>query len=468
MENVLAKKRSFARSSTVITGDTVFHACCWLYLIAFAILPDWFGFYLGMLFSAKRIMLFVCFAMIIFSRERLNRFVQMVRKLTVANVIIGLDMFVHLYTAVYRRTVQTFAGNFLDGVMVFYFFCYLLKYEITAQSLLKFLRVTLWILCLCGIFEFLTQINLFAFLNTSNTFVVDTHIRGELRLQGNCHHPIQFGMYISMLFCLSCYDPKTKKLFLFRHPLLFVLSFLCVFFSGSRGPFGLYLLSLPLICLFSGKDERIKSFVILFALIAVFVIVMLFVYQTYAGQWTLHMFAAVIDSVFDTTLVNDYFSQLGINYYYSSRYRDLLPMVFQLDYLNPLLGRGARYSLSVMIDGVLVGGGTIDNNYIATYVAYAYPGLITQGLLFLLCLSLSFWGRIKEREPLFGAIFVAAIAYIIGLWYVAAMGTFMYFWMLLAMTVMLVPKKKGERRDSSSGFSGVKTLNSRNHTSGGY
>lgn len=424
------------------TDESVFRACWWLYLISFAILPDWFGFNLGMLFSAKRIMLFICLAMMIFSRKRLNRFVQMIKKLTVANILIGLYMFVHLYTAIYRRNVHTFVGEFLDGMLVFYFFCYLLKYEIPKASLFKFLRVTLWILCFCGIFEYLTQINVFSFLDTTNNFLVGTNVRGELRLQGNCHHPIQFGMYISMLFCLSCYDPKTNKLFLFRHPVLFILASLCVFFSGSRGPFGLYLISLPLICLFSGKDERIKSFVILLAIIAVFVVVMLFLYKTYAGQWVLHMFASVLDSIFGTTIVNDHFSQLGINYYYSSQYRDILPKVFELDYLNPLIGRGARYTLSVMIDGVWVGGGTTDNNYVGTYVAYAYPGLITQALLFLLCLGLSLWGRIKQKEPLFGAIFVAATAYIIGLWFVAAMGTFMYFWMLLAIAVMRTRQDK--------------------------
>lgn len=446
MQNTLAVHNKIsANPAKLVTDETVFRVCCWLYLISFAILPDWFGFYLGMLFSAKRIMLFVCFAMILFSRKRLNRFVQMIKKLTVANVLIGLYMFVRLYTAVYRRNVQTFAGEFLDGVMVFYFFCYLLKYEISKASMFKFLRITLWILCLCGLFEYLTQINLFSFLNTSNAFGVGANIRGELRLRGNCHHPIQFGMYISMLFCLSCYDPKTEKLFLFRHPVLFILASLCVFFSGSRGPFGLYLFSLPMICLFSGRDERIKSFVILSAIIAVFVLVMLFVYKTYAGQWTLHMFASVVDSIFDTTLVNDHFSQLGISYDSSTAYRDALAKVFQLDYLNPLVGRGGGYSLSVAIDGIWLRSG--DNNFVTTYIAYAYPGLITQALLFLLCLGLSLRGRIKQKEPLFGAIFVAAIAYIIGLWFVAAMGTFMYFWMLLAIAVLVT---KGSYKGKSS------------------
>lgn len=441
MENAIATSQIKTFSYRhVMTSDMAFRVCCWLYLISFAILPDWFGFYLGMLFSAKRIMLVLCFAMMIFSRKRLNRFVQMIKKLTVANILIGLYMFVRLYTAVYRRNVQTFAGEFLDGVLVFYFFCYLLRYEFSTASLFKFLRVTLWILCLCGLFEYLTQINLFSFLNTSNAFLVTTNVRGELRLQGNCHHPIQFGMYISMLFCLSCYDPKTNKLFLFRHPMLFILASLCVFFSGSRGPFGLYLVTLPLICLFSGKDERIKSFVILLAIIAALVIVMLFLYKTYVGQWILHMFASVIDSIFDTTLVNDYFSQLGINYDGSTAYRDALAKVFQLDYLNPLIGRGSAYQFSVVIDGIWLQSG--DNNFVNTYVVYAYPGLITQALLFLLCLGLSLWGRIKQKEPLFGAIFVAAIVYIIGLWFVAAMGTFMYFWMLLAIAVMRTRQDK--------------------------
>ena len=84
MEKLFAAPQINTLSSRrVITSDKVFHACCWLYLIAFAILPDWFGFYFIMRFSAKRLMMIICFIMIIFSKKRLNCFFQMIKKITV-------------------------------------------------------------------------------------------------------------------------------------------------------------------------------------------------------------------------------------------------------------------------------------------------------------------------------------------------------------------------------------------------
>lgn len=429
--------------TNALTADKVFYACCWLYLVAFSFLPDWFGFYLGMLFSAKRIMLFICYAFILFTRERLNSFVKLIKKCTLPNILIVAYMFVCFYTAVYRLQPKAFFGEFLDGVMVFYFFCYLVKYEIKLPSLLKFLRVTLWILVLLGIFEYFTHINLFEYLNTTPNYAVGSHIRGELRIQSNCHHPIQVGIYFTILFALSCYDCDSKKLYLFRHPLLLILTTVGIFFTGSRAPIGIYILTLFLIAIFSNGDERKKTIIYGSMILSVALIGIMFFSQTDFVQNILQTFASVADDELGTTLVADYFDpKLAQSFTDSSNYRDVLvSTVFHLDYLNKFVGRGER-GFSIWMNGFSLG--STDNYYVQTYISYAYPGLITFCLLLFGAALFCLGALIRKRNQLFSACFIAIVGYIINLWYVSQMGTMMYFWMVFAIayTSFKVMKEK--------------------------
>lgn len=428
---VYAGRKQNRLSAGAVTETQLFHTCCWLYLVAFFILPDGFGFRLGFLWSAKRIMLFICYAMILFNRERLTTFWNDIRKCVVPNIFISLYMFVRIYTAVYRTDVNSFSNDLIDAVLVFYLFYFILKNKlISIGEFLRFIRITLIILCVEALWEAITGINLFGFLNIAGEDVWTSYASrgGGSRVSGNCHHSIHFGIYLSILFFLSCVDEKKNKLYLFRNPGLLVLASICIFLTGSRAPLGIYILCVFLICLFSNKDERIKSFIALLFILSVFSLFTMVVYRTEIGRQIMYMLTAMWDAVFGTEYALN-FSDTVLRY--STEYRDALAKVFQLDYFNKIMGRGASYQLSVVIDGYWLR--SCDNSYVGTYISFAYPGLamlIGHGLLIVgFCLR----GLWKKRQMLFAATLVAILCYFLNIWFVAQMGTYMYIWMLFAL-----------------------------------
>lgn len=411
------------------TGSQIFHTCCWLYLIAFFILPDGFGFRLGFLWSAKRIMMFVCYAMILFNKERLTEFWQDIKSYKLPNTFILLYEFIRVYTAIYRTDLYCIYNSLLDEILVFYLFAYILKHEFTTEKFIEFIRITLLILCIEGIWEVATGINLFGFLNFagSDTWAAYATRAGGSRISGNCHHAIHFGIYLTILFFISCVDVKKNKIYLFRSPALFFLSSVCVFLTGSRAPLGIYILGVFLICLLSNKDERRKSLVILALFLSIFAIFTMIVYRTGIGRQIMFMLTAMWDALFDT----EFSVNWGGSLKGSTDYREALAKVFDLWYFNKIMGRGISYSLSVVIDGYWLR--SCDNSYVSIYICYAYPGMITLIAHGLLIIGYSIKGLFVHHKMLFASILVITICYFLNIWYVAMMGTYMYIWMLLAL-----------------------------------
>ena len=431
MNYAVAKKRiqPHALSPGATTGSQIFHTCCWLYLVAFFILPDACGFRLGFLWSAKRIMLFTCYALILFNRKRLTMFWKDIKACIIPNVFIAAYEFIRVYTAVYRTDIYCITGSVLDEILIFYLFVYLFKHEITIEQFLKFVQVCLVILCVEGLWEAATGVNLFGFLNFAGGDVWVGYITraGGSRICGNCRHSINFGIYLSILFFLSCVDVKKNRLYLFRSPILFVLTSVCVFLTSSRAPLGIYILCVFLICLVSNRDERIKSLIILFSVVSAIALFTMLVYRTGIGRQIMYMLTNMWDVIFDTRYADNW----GGTAIGSTEYRDTLVKVFDLWYLNKFMGRGVSYSISTIIDGFWVR--SCDNSYVMTYIAFAYPGMIMLIMHGVTMLFYSIKGLIKQKKYLFGATFVIALCYFINIWYVAQMGTYMYIWMLFAL-----------------------------------
>lgn len=458
MENTIGQSNSIRRPYKAVetTGTAgIFNKCCWLYFVAFFILPDAFGVRLGFLFSAKRIMMFICYGLIVFNPDRLNKFIRELKKNKIVNVVVALYMVVRLYTAIYKLDINSFAGEFLDGVMVFYLFLYVLKNEIKIPKLLWFLRITLYILCILSFIEYFTGFNVFSLLNFAKG---DLIIGGNSRLDSNrvsgpCHHAIHFGIYITFLFVLSCYNGEKNKIYLFNKPLLFVLSTLTVLFAGSRGPFGLYLVLILIMPLFSKKDDLIKSYMIMACAFVVLMFFTLVLYNTDFGQYVMRMVTSAIDGIFGTELSIEFG---GARFTDSTLYREALKEVFNLDFFNKLIGRGVSYNLSVVIDGYWLQ--SCDNSYVATYIAFAYPGLIVLVLFMLTLLIITIKGFLKFKDRLFVAVLMILVNYFINVWFVAFMGTFMYIWMLLAMICILYNGYKDKQKKELTGQWKMKSL----------
>lgn len=413
--------------------------CSWLYFVAFFLLPDNCGFYFKALFSAKRIMMFVCYALIIFNNKYLNEFVACVRKVKVLNIFVILYMGVRALVAVYRRDINSFTNEFLDGVMVVYLFYFILHKYISVKKFLKFLEITLYIICIAGFVEFFVGFNVFSLFETIGGRVSPMR-GGFLRIYGNCHHPILCGVYVTILFFLTCMDYDNKNFYLFRKPWLFVLSLATVFMTGSRGPIGIFLASIILCVLLSKKNEMIKSIIILGIIALLFVVVLIFTINTEFGRYIMRMITSAIDGIFGTSYSLAYGGEI---YSASTEYRVALNKVFSLTYFNPLIGRGFSYNLSVVIDGIWLR--SCDNTYVMTYIQYAYPGLILLVTFFAIIIVIAFIGMIKHKDKSYASFVVVVVGYMCNIYIVAFMGTFMYMWMVFALALIMIQQSKQKK-----------------------
>lgn len=427
--------------------EKYFNLSCWLWLFAFFILPDAFGFRLGFLFSAKRIMLFVCYAQILINSERYNRFWKCIKSVKYLHIVVILYMFIRLYTGVLRTDMNTFFGEFLDGILVFYLFIYVLKYEISIDQLLKYVYGVFLFLSIYSFFEYSTHINLFAFLNTAKGGLVITTVSrsGSGRVMANCHHPIHFGIYITILFFLSCIDYKNNKINIFFHKPALPLAICAVFFSGSRGPLGIFLFAIFVILCVSSKNQRIIGILIFILSIIFLTLTVAFFINTPFGKNIMRMLTAIIDGIFNTEYSLKYG---GEEYLQSTEYREMLFMIFKSNIFNPLLGKGVSYEVNISYNHYWIR--SIDNAYIEMYVKLAYPGLIVFCILLISMLIVSIVFAVKTKNKLFIMCALLMIFYAINIWYVALMGTFMYIWMVYAMIFVayeeLKKKNKGEEK----------------------
>lgn len=446
MELLNNQKINYNLKAGVTTGDKIFHICCWLFLVAFFLLPDNFGFYLGMLFSAKRIMLFMCYAFIIFSGKRSNQFWQAIKKCVVLNVCIILFMMVRVITAIWRTDLNSFAYDLLDSVLVFYLFLYIIMYEINFISFQKFVEITVFILCVCGLIEYIFHYNVFNLLNTAKQFITSDSRLSNARVTANCHHSIIFGYYLSMLCFITCIDFNKNKLFLFRRPILYIFSLTIIFMTGSRAPIGLFICGSFLLVFLSDKDHLIKSLIYIAIFLIIFSLIIVATYSTSFAQYILRMVTSAFDGIFGTTLSYQFG---GENFSYSTEYRRLLMKVFDLDYFSKFIGQGVSYELSVIVEGSWIR--SCDNSYVAIFIAYAYPGLIVFWILMGAFFGYIVVGFIVYKNRAFCAIFVALLSYLFLIKNVAMMGSFMYIMALLAITYVIFykEKQKNEGKDNA-------------------
>ncbi len=423
-------------SSGAQSGTKLFTMCAWLYFIAFFLLPDDCGFYLGALFSAKRIMLFICWAIVLFNKRCLNELFNCIKKVKVLNILVALHMGVRIFVAIYRKSFNSFTIEFIVAVLVVYMFYFILHKYISVEKFLKFIEIVLYIICIAGFLEFFVGFNVFSLFATLGNRTSPIRA-GFTRIYGNTHHPILLGVYVTILFFLTCMDYKERNLYLFRRPWLFGLSVVTVFMSGSRAPIGIFLASIILCVLLSKKNEMIKSILILIVITLIFATVVVLTIKTEFGRYIMRMITSAIDGIFGTTLSYAYG---GEAFAASTAYRDALNKVFKLKYFSPLIGRGFDLSFSVVIDGVWLH--SCDSGYVMTYVQWAYPGLIILIGFFALIIIIGLIGMFKYKNRAFAGFIIITIGYMCNIDTVAFMGSFMYMWMIMALTFIFINKEK--------------------------
>lgn len=394
-------------------------------------MPDYFGVKVGFALNTQRIALIFIMIWIFAVDFRKKRMLHILFN-NKNNIFIGLYLFVCLYTMLYRTDIGTLLNPLMDWIMVYYITIYFIESELSIPELIRmFLRVG-FVLCILGLVEFVLKTPLFGKLETIKGIFAGVYVRdGMYRIMGPAHHALGYGLYLLILMPLTCYDLKNNQVNIFCRPLFFLLVFLNICLTGSRSTLGLAGIEIILLMLFSRSQQK-KMYLIFFSLLFLIMIPLgILLFNTGPVQGILRFCAATIDGAFGTNYAATIFKYHSQQLTDSSEYRKLLPMIFTLDWLNPLVGRGNSYSFSMYVNDYLIW--SIDNFYVSQYIKVAYPGLITSILLFLGNLKFDFWGLLHTRDPFYQIFFIIFFTYFLNLWWVDALGTLDFIFVLFGV-----------------------------------
>ncbi len=398
-------------------------------LITDWVMPQYFGIHIGFDFTCTRILNVLIIIYFLLNRKVGNHFLKSMLDVQLTPFFIAY-MLVMIYTTVLRVNINTFFLNFLD-ILTFYMVYYGIRYVIGVRKAIDWTVKFAAGISIYGIIEYALKFSPMAkLLLTLPSVAVSGFRSGQYRISGPCVHPIGYGMMLIFLIAIICIDYEKDEIYLFKHPVILVLLVINVFLTGSRGPLGIVALEILLIILFSKRINKKKSFIVLGAFLVLAVIVEIAIYNTSVGQYIMMQITSVIDEVFGTSFSANYGANLEL-LNMSSNYRDYLPRIFTVEWLNPLVGRGANASVGFEFDGTYIV--SIDSFYVALYIRYAYPGLITFVAIQLMSVIYMIRTAIKHRSSLCIATAIAIFSYSICLIWVDYLQTTKYMYIVLAI-----------------------------------
>lgn len=441
-EKLISDNEPELRSLKFLFGLYVF------FIFASIIMPQYFGINIGYDITCARFSNIIFVIYMIASPAIMTHFVQTARRCEILYPLC-LYLFVAVYTMAYRVDINAFFLVFLE-IFSLFMMIYGIRYVVGYRRAIKWVLGCAYFLGCYGIVEFLYGKSLFLkFFKTMATTVTNGYRSGHYRIMGPCGHSLAYGLVLLLFIAIACVDLEKNELYLFRRPVLLVLLYVNVFLTGSRSTLGIAVLEMVVILVFSNRKNLKKSFFwILIAGSGLLLFLMLF-QNTGMGQYLMGQIASVIDQFFDTNFAQKY----GIDtetLKNSGEYRKVLPLIFKLDWLNPIVGRGRGFS-GAEINGVFIH--SIDNYYVLQYIKYAYPGMISYilfMLVLLVVLILNLAKRNSRHSVITKFVFIAAVMYFINLWWVDVLQTLKYLYIYIAIfyAAYLEEKDLNERKEN--------------------
>lgn len=416
----------------------------WIYafLIFVAyIMPQYFGVHIGFDITTTRFANILIILYMIFSPKVLTHFWKTTIRCEIF-LPLCLYLFVGAYTMVLRTDINAFFMIFME-ILTLFMLVYGIRYVVGYKRAIKWSIYCAYFLSCYGLVEYLYGESIFLkFLSTVPNAVANYYRSGHYRIMGPCGHSLGYGLLLILFIAIACIDLEKNELFLFKRPILLVLLYVNVFLTGSRSTLGIAVVEAVVILLFSNRRNIKKSLLILCVFVVAIAVFLLLFYKTDIGQYVLGQIASVIDQVFGT----NYAAGFGVETERledSSSYREALPYIFTLDWLNPLIGRGTGFS-GAEVNGVFIH--SIDNYYVAQYIKYAYPGLIAYVLFMIVFAYVLIKDIVKSGSAVSKAIFIGAFFYFLNLWWVDALQTLKFMYILIAIFYACYLERKDVRK----------------------
>lgn len=356
-------------------------------------------------------------------------------------------LFVASYTMVFRADINALMLVFME-ILTLYMLIFGIRYVIGCRRAVKITIFSGYFLGIYGLIEYVAGHSLYLqFLKTVPSGVVNCYRSGHYRIMGPCGHPLGYGLLLLLLIAMACYDLEKDDVNLFKRPFLLILLMLNVFLTGSRSTLGIAAVELIIIFLFCNHVNKKKALLGILGLLFGLCVFLLLTFKTSIGQYVLMQITSMIDQIFGTEY-SVYFGADITTLKNSEEYREYLPMIFSLDWLNPLVGRGVKHTFGAEFpkaDGGIIYIRSIDNYYVSQYIKYAYPGLISYSIFILTTAIMMIRAIVKYKSGIFKIIFIASCCYFYNLWWLDALQTlkFEYVFIAIFCAYLMIFEKSG-------------------------
>jgi hypothetical protein len=400
------------------------------YLFSLYVMPQYFGIHSPIFdLTLVRITVIVLMVFILGNYERSMDFKDILHHEKMGPILVPY-IIVLVYTMVLRGDVNAFLNPFIEFVEL-YLLIFIIKKTFGIKRTVQIVIGFIYLLTILGLVEAFIGRSPFSLLKTIPGLYTGRFIRGgHYRIMSSCNHSLGYGLLLISAMPFAAYDFEKDEFNAFRRPFLLILIIVNIFLTGSRSSLGVGLAEAFALLLFSDLKflkRNLAFFAGGFIIFASFT----FIFQnTGFGQYILLQLTSLVDSLFKTELSARYGANVLV-LRQSAAYRDLLQQVFTVGWLNPILGIGRQRGFQSMVDGRIVR--SIDNFFIAEFVRYAYPGMITY-VLFLLVTGLRMLrDAITTRSSLIRMLLICVVFYCLHLYIADSLQTLKYLYLVFAL-----------------------------------
>ncbi len=423
-----------------IDGKVSFSGIADLLLFSFFVLPTSFGVRLVFFdLTSFRFFVIIIMYMILKSERKRGEFWEVI-KYCKNLYFVGAYIFVVGYTNLLHGEINQTIYWSINGALLFLLISYLIQYHYGMELFIKRIRAYAWILCVLSPLELVLGFSPFTLLDTLNKNIGSTTRFGSIRILGNCTTNNGYGLYLLILLSIVCIDYKRREMNIKKNMLLILMIAVNVFLTGARLATGLVVLELALLTLCVNKNKLGKTILIELGILSTGILILFAFRNVGAFEGVIRTILTAVDTVLGTSYSVAYGADSG-TLYNSTYYRELLykNTIFS-DWLNPWFGRGANYSFRMYIEGYYIY--SCDNFYVAQYIGYAWPGLITWFVM-----SLAFFkDALMMRKNIALALATGIFVYFIGLWYLDHLQTFPFMFAVFAIIYSLKRESIREKR----------------------
>lgn len=394
----------------------------WIYLIIYPILPSYTRLFGYTVYSLMTILFFGI--MFILNANKLRTISKSF--LLVSFLVIILYSIPFLYHGEVERIVYEFIEVFLPIVLLLFSFKFFHKEDM--DYAISLLVITSFIICIFGIFEFVTSFNVFSLVenmqyDNPRFGSLQTTRLGVIRIEQSFNTALSYALYISMAFSLTFYMFFSSKNKIYI--IVMLVQIINVLLTMTRGVSLVFILGIGMLIFVNRKYlgiKRITSIVIL-ALLLMIVVVMLFPNLLNTIN---EMLGSAINLIFGGQADIDDSSALRQGYQAAA--------INALQSGEVLAFGVGEYGLRNMV--------SIDNEWLLEITGYGIFGFIAFIILLLVPIKAAYDGlkqsrliKMAESELFFRCMLVMLLEYYVSLYTVAQMAEAKMFYVLLAIIV---------------------------------